>query len=490
MKSYPHFINGRWHPPDTGQWIDSIDPSTGKSWARIARGNATDAECAVACAHAVFQSGEWSMLSAQDRAWHLFNLADVLQERWPELVEFEVRDNGKRISEVRPQLSGLHIWYRYFAEQMLQIESQTLDNRTLGVRNQACFEPYGVVVAITPWNSPLMIAAWKIAPALAAGNTTVIKPSEHASVSILEFARLCLDSSIPDGVINVVTGTGPEAGQPLVTHPDTRKVTFTGSDSGGSKVAEAASTGVIPVTLELGGKSPQVVFEDADMDSAVNGILSGIFLSNGQTCVAGSRLIVMSRIQYQLVERIIHKARSLRPGAPLDENTQIAPLANKAHLQKVLSMIEKAKKEGATCICGGKRAHVPTHPNGYYVEPTVFTNVTPEMEIWQEEVFGPVLAVVSFDCEDDAISLANDTRYGLAAGVWSRDMIRAQRVAKRIQAGTVYINHYRSVDPGSPVGGYKKSGYGRELGPDAVRAFLQIKSVWTGTGPCVDPFPD
>ena len=490
MKPYPHFINGRWHPPDTEQWIDSIDPSTGEPWARIARGNAVDAEYAVACAHAVFQSGEWSMLSARDRAGHLFDLADVLQERWPELVEFEVRDNGKRISEVRPQLSGLHIWYRYFAEQMLQIESRTLDNRTPGIRNQAYFEPYGVVVAIIPWNSPLMIAAWKIAPALAAGNTTVIKPSEHASVSILEFARLCLASSIPDGVINVVTGTGSEAGQPLVIHPDTRKVTFTGSDSGGSKVAEAASVGVVPVILELGGKSPQVVFEDADMDSAVNGILSGIFLSNGQTCVAGSRLIVMSRIQDQLVERIIHKARSLRPGDPLDENTQIAPLANEAHLQKVLSMIEKAKQEGATCICGGKRAHVPTHPNGYYVEPTVFTNVTPEMEIWREEVFGPVLAVVSFDCEDDAISLANDTRYGLAAGVWSRDTVRAQRVAKRIQAGTVYINHYRSIDPGSPVGGYKKSGYGRELGPDAVRAFLQIKSVWTGTEPCADPFPD
>ena len=490
MKRYSHFINGRWHPPDNGQWIDAIDPSTGEPRARIARGNAVDADCAVACAHGVFQSGEWSMLPARDRAGHLFDLAGILQERWPELVEFEVRDNGKRISEVRPQFSGLHTWYRYFAEQMLQIESRTLDNQIPGIRNQACFEPYGVVIAITPWNSPLMIAAWKIAPALAAGNTVVIKPSEHASVSTLEFAGLCSDSSIPDGVINVVTGTGPEAGEPLVCHPETRKVTFTGSDSGGSRVAQAASTGVVPVTLELGGKSPQVVFADADMDSMVNGILSGIFLSNGQTCVAGSRLIVTSRIANQLVERIVQKANSLSPGDPMDENTQIAPLANEAHLQKVCAMIEKAKQEGATCVCGGKPAHVPTHPNGYYVEPTVFTNVTPEMEIWREEVFGPVLAVASFDSEDDAISLANDSRYGLAAGVWTSDRKRAERVAKQIQAGTVYINHYRSVDPGSPIGGYKKSGYGRELGPDAVRAFLQIKSVWHGMEPCTDPFPD
>ena len=230
MKPYSHFINGRWHPPDNGQWIDTIDPSTGEPWARIARGNAVDADSAVACAHSVFQSGEWSMLPARDRAEHLFDLAGILQERWPELVEFEIRDNGKRISEVRPQFSGLHAWYRYFAEQMLQIESRTLDNHIPGIRNQACFEPYGVVIAITPWNSPLMIAAWKIAPALAAGNTVVIKPSEHASVSTLEFAGLCSDSSIPDGVINVVTGTGPEAGEPLVCHPDTRKVTFTGSD--------------------------------------------------------------------------------------------------------------------------------------------------------------------------------------------------------------------------------------------------------------------
>ncbi len=453
----------------------------------IARGSEADTVLAVEAAHAAFLEGAWA---AKDRRVEmLHNFADILEERWDELVEVEVRDNGKRVTEVRAQFCVLHSWYRYFADQALQIRSHKLANGVAGVENTAHYEPYGVIAAITPWNSPLMIAAWKAAPALAAGNTIVIKPSEHASVSTLEFARLVAESEIPDGVINVVTGLGAEAGEPLVRHPLTRKVTFTGSSFGGSRVAEIAASGTIPATLELGGKSPQIVFADADIDNAVNGIISGIFLSNGQTCVAGSRLIVEASVHDQVVKRIVEKVKTLRAGDPMDPETQIAPLANSPHLDKVLGLIEKARDEGANCQCGGHRIYPERQPDGFYVEPAVFTNVTPSMSLWHQEVFGPVLAVTKFETDDHALRLANDTGYGLAAGIWTSNYARAQQLGSNIQAGTIYINHYRSVDPGSPIGGYKRSGYGRELGPDAVKDFLQVKSIWVGTAPCGDPFP-
>ena len=440
-------------------------------------------------AHRAFTEGDWSSYSTQQRVEGLISLADLLQQRWQELVEAEVRDNGKRVVEVNGQFAGLHSWYRYFAQQMLDVESQQLKNQIPGVSSTAHYLPFGVIGVITPWNSPLMILAWKIAPALAAGNTVVIKPSEHASASTLEFARLCSDSSIPRGVINVVTGLGHEVGEPLVKHSLTRKVTFTGSDIGGRKVAEAAATGIIPTTLELGGKSPQILFDDVDLDNAINGIVSGIFLSNGQTCVAGSRLIVEDSIHDAVVSQIVERASRLKAGDPLKVETQVAPLANRVHLEKVLSMISDAKAQGAVCVFGGERQRPKDRPNGFYVQPTVFTEVTPEMTLWREEVFGPVLAIIRFTDETEAVRLANDTDYGLAAGIWTEDQARAERIAQQIEAGTVYINHYRSVDPGSPIGGFKLSGYGRELGPDAVKDFMQVKSVWVGTAPCVDPFP-
>jgi acyl-CoA reductase-like NAD-dependent aldehyde dehydrogenase len=266
-------------------------------------------------------------------------------------------------------------------------------------------------------------------------------------------------------------------------------VTFTGSDIGGRKVAEAAASGIIPATLELGGKSPQLLFDDADLGNAINGIVSGIFLSNGQTCVAGSRLIVEDSIHDEVVSKIIERVSRLKAGDPFDLKTQIAPLANEMHLVKVLSMIADAKVQGAICVSGGERQYPEDRPNGFYVEPTVFTAVTPDMTLWREEVFGPVLAIIRFSDEAEAVRLANDTDYGLAAGIWTSDESLGQRIAQQIQAGTIYINHYRSVDPGSPIGGFKLSGYGRELGPDAVKDFLQVKSVWLGTAPCLDPFP-
>ena len=487
---YDHFIDGEWRAPLGGECIDSVDPATAEVWARFARGNEADANLAIEAAHRAFSEGPWGGYSARQRADCLTGIADLLERRWPELVEAEIRDNGKRIAEVNAQFAGLHGWYRYFAGQMLGIGSHALDNHIPGVENTAHYRPYGVVVAITPWNSPLMILAWKIAPALAAGNTVVIKPSELASASTLEFARLCAETDLPPGVLNIVTGLGHEAGEALVRHPLTRRVTFTGSDSGGRKVAAAAAAGIVPVTLELGGKSPQLLFADADLDNAVNGILSGIFLSNGQTCVAGSRLLIEDSIHDAVVARIVERASALKAGDPLQADTEIAPLANRAHLDKVLAMIAEAKAQGADCVYGGESHSPAARPDGFYLRPTIFTGVTPEMRLWREEVFGPVLAVTRFRDEDEALQLANDSDFGLAAGIWTADTARAERLAGRIQAGTIYINHYRSVDPGSPIGGFKRSGYGRELGPDAVKDFLQVQSVWVGTAPCADPFPE
>lgn len=489
MKTYHHFIAGAWREPRSKSWIETIDPANGRPWAAIAQGTEADAEQSVAAAHLAFTEGPWAGASGDERAAALTGLADRLERHWQELVEPEVSDNGKRITEVRAQLSNLHSWYRHFATEALKVAPEPLANGLPGVENTAYYEPYGVVAAITPWNSPLMIAAWKIGPALAAGNTVVVKPSEHASASTLEFARLAAEAGLPAGVLNVVTGYGPEVGEPLVRHPLTRKVTFTGSDIGGRKVAESAAAGPIPTTLELGGKSPQIVFADSDLESTVNGVLSGIFLSNGQTCVAGSRLLVEAPLHDVLVARIVERAKALRAGDPMDPRTEIAPLSNKPHLDKVLAMIAQAKDQGACCLCGGERILSGSLRGGYYVAPTVFTQVTPAMPLWREEVFGPVLAVTAFETEADAVVLANDTDFGLATGIWTTDEARAARLTRRIAAGTVYVNHYRSVAPGSPIGGYKRSGYGRELGPDAVKDFLQTKSVWVGTAPCADPFP-
>ena len=486
MIHYGPFISGaflRW----SGQVIESTDPANGMAWSCIARCGVKEADLAIQSAHKAMYAGEWAEIGPLGRADYLERIADTLKARWEELVEPEVRDNGKRIVEVQSQFAGLHTWYRHFAVQARKIASTPQLNGIAGVSSAQHHLPFGVVVAITPWNSPLMILSWKLAPALAAGNAVVVKPSELASASTLAFAQMLSDAGLPDGVVNVVTGVGSEVGDALVRHPLTRKVTFTGSDIGGRKVAAAAADNVVPTVMELGGKSAQLVFADADIDNTINGILSGIFLSNGQTCVAGSRLLIESTISETLVTKLLARARALVMGDPMDPGTQIGPLANKPHLNKVKTMIAQAKADGAQCLLDGSET-VGNRP-GYYVGPTIFSGVTPDMQLWREEVFGPVLAIAEFETEAEAITLANDSDYGLAGGVWSSDPDRAARVAAQINAGTVYINHYRSVDPNVPIGGLKRSGYGRELGPDAVKDFMTTKSIWTGTAPLPDPFP-
>ena len=488
LKQYQHYINGAWHDPATGEWFESDDPYRASPWALIARGNAEDADRAVTAARQAFIRGEWPALSASARGAALRRIGDLLDARAEELAKTESRDNGKRMVEVIPQLCYLSRGFHYYGGLADKIEGAVIPLDVPKIFNYTCHEPLGVVAAITPWNSPLMLAAWKMAPALAAGNTVVIKPSEHASASTLEFAALLEEAELPPGVINVVTGYGPEIGEPLVTHPDVAKITFTGSVAGGKRVSKLAADGVKRVTLELGGKSPQLVFADASLNDAINGVISGIFLSNGQTCVAGSRLLLHEPIHNEFLEKLIGKVERLRMGDPADSDTDIGPIANRPQFERILDHIEDAKKHGATCIQGGQAATRSECGDGWFVEPTVFTKVTPDMRIAREEVFGPVLAVMSFRDEEEAIAIANDTVYGLAAGVWTQDLRRAHVLSSRLQAGTVYVNTYRSVSVMSPVGGYKQSGYGRENGMDMIRDYMQVKSVWLNTDRVPDPF--
>lgn len=483
MTQYDHYIDGRDTAPTSGTYFDTIEPFSGRVWAKIARGTPEDADCAVRAAQNAFESSAWRDITATMRGAILRKFADLIVENAERLGKIEQRDNGKLIAEVSGQVRGVAEWFYYYAGLADKDGGRVIPINKPGVFNYIKREPLGVIVAITPWNSPLALTAWKLAPALAAGNTVVVKPSEYTSASLVELARLGTVAGLPDGVLNVVTGFGAEIGDALVRHPMTCKIAFTGGEVGGRAVNIAAAEGFKSVTLELGGKSPNIILADADIDQAVKGAVSGIFGASGQTCMAGSRLLVHESCHDKVVSQLVEVLRTARIGDPSDYDTQIGPIATRPQWEKILRYVDIGKAEGAKLEYGGYAPEGPEYGCGQFVIPAIFTNVTNDMRIAQEEVFGPILSVIRFSDDDEALRIANETRFGLAAAVWTQNLERAMHFVDRLRAGTVWVNNYRSTSFTTTFGGYKDSGLGREGGPDAMREFQQEKSVWITTKP-------
>ncbi|MFG1421632.1 aldehyde dehydrogenase [Roseixanthobacter liquoris] len=489
MQTYQMYIGGEWVPAAGGEVFETVNPYTGQPWASLPRGTAADADAAVEAAHRAFTTGEWPRMTATARGQLLHRLADLIVEHADVLTRVEVADNGKLINEISAQVRYLPQYFRYFGGLADKVQGAVLPIDKADTFNFTRHEPLGVVVAITAWNSPLLLAVNKLAPGLAAGNTFVLKPSEFTSASALELAKLFEMAGFPPGVLNVVTGFGADVGAPLVRHPKVAKVAFTGSEMGGQKINEAAAADFKHVTLELGGKSANIVFDDANLDNALKGAVSGIFAATGQTCVAGSRLLVQRSAYDRFVERLVDFARTARMGDPMRTDTQVGPVTTPPQYQKILDYIAIAKGEGAECRLGGGPATRPECGAGQFVEPTIFSGVNNRMRIAREEVFGPVLSCIPFEDEEEAIAIANDSPYGLAAGVWTSDVRRMLKMSEKLAVGMVWVNMYRAVSFMSPFGGYKRSGMGRENGIEAIYEYLQTKSVWISTASEVpDPF--
>lgn len=489
MQHYDMWIDGKWQASESKATFPSLDPYTGKDWATFAKGDFRDADAAVRSADRAFREGDWPAMTATQRGRVLYRLADMLEAHAEELADLEVADNGKLKAEMLVQMKYLPEWFRYYGGMCDKIEGRVTPIDKPGIFHQVVYEPYGVVVAIAPWNSPLLLATWKVAPALAAGNTIVVKPSEFSSASTLRFAEICHEAGLPPGVLNVVTGYGEEVGGALVEHPLTSRVAFTGSDVGGRAVALTAIKDFKPVSLELGGKSANIVFEDANLDDAVKGVISGIFAATGQTCMAGSRLLVHDSIHDEFVEKLLVFMQDAKLGDPRNAETNIAPVSTKPQFDKVLSFFEIAKAEGAKCVMGGTRSTRPGCEKGLFIEPTIYVGIDNRMRIAREEVFGPVLSVIRFGNDDEAVEIANDSPYGLAAGVWTRDLERSITLPRRIRAGTVWVNAYRVVSYLAPFGGFKQSGIGRENGAAAIFEYLEEKSIFINPKPGIaNPF--
>jgi len=470
------FIGNEFVPSSTGKTFSTVNPATGAEIAALAEGSPDDVDRAVAAAKGAFEEGAWARMPARERGKLLAKIAARLLERADEVATLETLDNGKPIFESRyvdiPTSADILFYYAGWADK--------IHGETLALQPDAFHytlrEPVGVVGAITPWNFPLLLAVWKIAPALAAGNTVVLKPASLTPLSVLAFADVCREAGLPPGVLNIVPGPGGSAGARLLAHPDVDKIAFTGSVEVGRKVMHACADTLKKLSLELGGKSPNIVFADADLDAAAKGALTGIFYGKGEVCAAGSRLLVEESVHDRLVEAIAEKAKKMLPSDPLHPKTRLGSLVSLEQRETVMGYVEKGLAEGARLVAGGKPAAV--NGAGAFHEATVFADVTPGMAIAQEEIFGPVLSVLKFKDEADAARIGNGTIFGLAGAVWTRDVSKAHRMARAIKAGTVWINAYNLYDAAMPFGGYKQSGFGRELGAAALEQYTQTKSVW------------
>jgi aldehyde dehydrogenase (NAD+) len=469
-------IDNHWRPSSSGKTMDVVNPATEDVIATVAAADASDLDAAVTAARNAL-SGPWGSLSARDRGRLVRRLADRLTEKADDIARLETLHNGKPISESRNiEIPAAAECFEYYAGWADKVMGETIpvkgNHLTYTLR-----EPVGVVAAIVPWNFPLLLTAWKVAPALACGNTVIVKPASQTPLTAIALGELAIEVGFPPGVLNVITGSGATIGQAIVEHPGIDKIAFTGDTSTGKGIMRAAAGTLKKITLELGGKSPNIVLADADIEAAVRGAAVGIFYGKGEVCAAGSRLLVDRAIKHEFVDKLAARTKKMVPGDPLDPKTRFGPVSSKKQLETVLRYIDAGKNEGATLVAGGSRTDIGTG-KGYFVQPTVFADVTPEMTISREEIFGPVLATIEFADLDEAIAKANDTQYGLAAGVWTRDIKKAHYVARKLQAGTVWVNTYNVYDTAAPFGGYKQSGFGREMSAHAIEHYTQIKTVW------------
>jgi acyl-CoA reductase-like NAD-dependent aldehyde dehydrogenase len=470
------FINGEWRDAAKRQTMEVINPATEEVIAEVGSAGQSDVDAVVAAARAALD-GPWGRLSARERGRLVWQIGEKLIDRIDEIARLETLHNGKPIFESRQiEVPAAAECFQYYAGWADKIHGETVPVKG-NYLTYTLREPVGVVAAIVPWNFPLLLAAWKIAPALACGNTVIVKPASQTPLTALALADIVHEVGLPAGVFNVITGPGSQVGRMLVEHPGIDKIAFTGDTSTGMQIMRGSADTLKRITLELGGKSPNIVFSDADLDLAIRGATTGIFYGKGEVCAAGSRLLVDRSIRAQFIDKVAARAKKMVPGDPMDPKTRLGAIASKKQLENDLRYIEIAKKEGATLVAGGARADIGTG-KGYFLEPTIFDGVTPEMTIAREEIFGPVLAAIEFADLDEAIARANDSSYGLAAAVWTKDIKKAHHVARKLHAGTVWINTYNVYDTAAAFGGYKQSGFGRELSVHALEHYTQIKSVW------------